>query len=373
MEFYYAWVFYIWGVLVQKKINIGLLTILVLLGTIMFWLSSSFPIGMDEYVFYRLSDGLPNYSTSPDWIYVDNTDVLCPTDPRGSERIHEVVIGTYTTPIYPHTPLVPAIMWPAVKLFGDGEYVSAEGVTALRTITIILSLLTFYVLFLVVQRRIGGNALLFAFPVMIASRTLPGAIWIYWEVFMMFFFAITLYLLETHKGPKWLPFVTACVLVNTKLFLGVLFLLPLVLKDKRLILCVLSLIPWWTVAWIVTGDPIYFIHFYLGQVGFHDEIYTRLTWWLTVWRTDFILFFVVTLGSVLLIRRYPTFILFYIATIVYGFGTGLGMNHLSAILYGGAVAFPLLADKLLRRVYTPTCPVCKQSRLSGEEYAIQCC
>ena len=349
------------------KTGLGLMAVLALLGSIMFMLSHYLPVGMDEYMFYRLSDGLPSYSTSPDWIYVDNPSVVLESDPRGAERIHEVVIGTYTTPIYSHGPLVPALMWPAVKLFGDGIQISTNGLSALRAISISLSLLTFYLIYLTLKRRVGHVALLFALPVMLASRTLSGAIWVHWDVFMMFFFALTLYLTESQKGPKWLPFLTACMLVNTKLFLGVAFLIPLVFMDRRLILCTLSLIPWWTVAWVTTGDPIYFIHFYLGQVGFHNEIYTRLAWWLSVWRADFIMYLVATLGSILLVRKYPTYILFYMATLTYGFGTGLGMNHLSSLVYGGALAFPLLADKLLKRLNTEVCPVCKQPRHSGEE------
>ena len=126
---------------VQRKVNIGALTLLAVIALIMLWLSSQLTFGMDEYVFYRLSDSLPAYETSPEWIYTDNPGVLKEDDPRGAERIKEVVYGTYTTPIYAHGPLAPVLMWPAVKLLGDGKQISTTGAEVLRIIPIGLAIL----------------------------------------------------------------------------------------------------------------------------------------------------------------------------------------------------------------------------------------
>ena len=78
------------------------------------------------------------------------------------------------------------------------------------------------------------------------------------------------------------------------------------------------------------------------------------------------MFGIVTLGSVALVKKHPTYVLFFLMTLIYGFGTGLGISQTSAIVYGGALVFPLLFDKLVRRVDTVTCPVCHQPRRVGE-------
>ena len=369
MELYDAWCLYVWsvqtlGVKVQKKVTVGLITILMLLVGVMFMLSHHLTFGMDEYMFYRLSNGLPNYSTSSDWIYVDNTSVLSADDPRGDDRIREVVEGTYNTPIYAHGPLAPALLWPAVKLFGNGIHIDEGGIFVLRVIAIGLSTLSFLLIYLIAKKRVGYSALLFAFPVMVGGRMLAGTMWVYWDVFMFFFFALTLYLMERPNTPKWLPVLTTCMMVNTKMFLGVLLVLPLGFKDRRLLLCTLSIIPWWVVSWVVTGDPIFWVRHYWSQVDFHNEIYgiQQLGWWLTVWRMDLVVYLMLTACSLAFIRKYPTYVTFYLITLLYGFGAGLGMSQISAVLYGGALVFPFMVSGVLRRVGTTKCPMCGQNR-----------
>jgi len=349
----------------DRKVTIGVLVILAFFAVTMFWISSKLTFGMDEYVFYRLSNDLPSYRTDPAWIYIDNPFVLMEDDPRGADRIYEVVQGTYTTEIYAHGPLAPAIVWPLVKLFGNGIHIDEKGIMAVRTFSIGLSLLTLYLIFLIMRQKVGNNALLFAFPIVLVGRLFAGTMWFYWDVFMIFFFVLTLYLVETKKGPRWLPFLIAIAMVNTKMFLGVAFLLPLVFKDKRFALCALSIIPWWLTSVAVTGDWLFWVHHYWNQVPFHNEIYTKLSWYFTVWRMDFVLFYIVTLGSIVLIKKHPTYVLFFLMTLVYGFGTGLGISQTSAIVYGGALVFPLLYDRLVRRIDTSTCPTCKQPRHTG--------
>lgn len=335
-----------------SKSNAVAILMLTVIATLMFIFNAQTFIWMDEYLFYRLSDGLPGYSVSPDWFYKDFPETVNENDPRGAEGFRKVIETVYNTPVYSHTPLATILVYPIVKLATDNPRLDMTETRTLRIIPILLSTITFALIYVLLKRRIGRYALLTFIPILLSCQLLAGAMFFYWDVFMAFFFVLTLFLMEMPNAPKWAKYVTACCLVNTKMFLGPLFLVPLIIKEKKLILCTFSLLPFWLYTLYITGDPIYWYHYYL----LHTSVWNA-SWsiWVipnlgsTILGWNFITYLVLTIGCLVLVKKYPVYIAFYVLTIAYGVGIGFGLNHMSHILYSGALVFPLVFYHLLRK------------------------
>lgn len=341
---------------------------LVILMALSIEFSARTPMWMDEYVFYRLAGQFPDYHTTSDWFWEDRPALLAPSTEWPEERAgvskREFFSIIYDTPIYTHTPLPVLLVSPVVKALNwtadnsytnhieNSEYNSsqAESTTAiLRMIPIGLFATSMCLIFALLKRKVGHYALFTTIPVIFSLTLLSGSMWFYWDAFMMFFLALTLYLMETRPDSKW-RYVSACCLVNTKLYIGILFLVPLILKNKKVGLAILSIIPFYITTWVVTGDPFYVISHYIAQIPIREYIYSywtstesfnviTKTWGLQT-------YLILTIGGLALFKQYPVYVLFWIFSLVYAFGTGIVVNHVSTILYSGALLVPLIAHHL---------------------------
>ncbi|MBU2118738.1 MAG: hypothetical protein KJ954_14215 [Alphaproteobacteria bacterium] len=359
------------------------------IGATMLGMSLRTPMWMDEYCFYRLSLGLPGYSATSDWFFKDRLATLSPSidwSKTGFDR-DETFKLVYDTPVYPHTPLVPILMSPIVKglnLLADYNIIPhiedelgytyaatqdmdeflrlrAEVITnVLRAITITTIMVSLYLIYKIMEKKIGKDALFFGLPVAASVMMLYGAFLIYWDVFMMFFFVLTLYMMECKPESKW-KYVTACCLVNTKMFLGVAFLFPLFVQQFqndiktgwkwplpgwKMALPILSLIPFYVYSLFIVGDPLFFWNHYTAQIPLHDFIYTINSF-------DGYLKLLVNLGVPFYLpmtvpilwysKKYPAYATFWVMSMVYAWATGLGITHTSTMIYSGALVFPLVA------------------------------
>lgn len=369
----------------QKLISWGLL--LVSAGMIlhaMATFSVHTPIWMDEYYFYRLSQELPEYGTSVDWIYEDKPELLIPSSTLEG-RTREYYATIYDTPIYTHTPLPTILVWPLVKLTDNlaekgiisgleidrlsedpsdaSTFIVSDQTKILRIIPILLVIASLLLIYFMLKRRLGIYALLTFLPViLLPSVLLMGAHWFYWDAFMVFFFCLTLVLLDKNPKSKW-AYLTSCCMVNTKVFIGVLFLIPLILKNKKMGLTVLSLVPFYIITLVVTGEPFFWITHYLGQSGIHQGSYTEWVlpqvWELVVnWRL--LAVFLLSFGCLFYTREYPAYVAFYLLSWVYGFGFGLSMCQVSTILYGSGLVCPIVASKVFPLMWR------KKGGLKGE-------
>lgn len=362
-------------------------------GATMLGMSLRTPMWMDEYCFYRLSLGLPDYAMNADIFFEDRPAMLAPNidwDSRGIDR-DKMFRLVYDTPIYSHTPLAPILMWPVVKgldILADYEIIPhieeetgytyqatkdikefmklrAEIITnILRAITITLCCVTLWLIFKIMEKKIGKRgALFFGIPVGACTMMMYGAYLFYWDAFMMFFFVLTLYFMEVKPDSKW-KYVTACCLVNTKMFLGIAFLFPLFVKafiedykksgwvwpipGYKMALPILSIIPFYIAIVLVTHDPLSVVTRYLAQVPLHDFIYSLNGWkeWVNILTTLGMQFFVpMTVPIVFYIKKYPEYVIFLAMTLVYAWSTGLGITHVSSMVYSGALVFPLVAHE----------------------------
>ncbi len=376
------------------KINIsnktlGWLAPLFLIGAICVMSSNKTPMWMDEYIFYRLSSEFPNYSTSATWITQDRPALLNASinweDTSMEVSEQQALADTYNNAIYTHTPLMPMLMSPIVKglnsLADNGviphiedevglsvadpnnldNYANtnpAETMTIiLRIIPIVLILVSLALIFKLLYRKVGNRAYFFAIPVAAVVRLLTGAYFFYWDVFMIFFFVLTLYLMETKPNQKWAYWLTACMMVNTKMWIGLLFLIPLMVKDKKIILAGFSLIPFWIVTWRVTGDFFYLWNHYANGVYIHNFVYSLyepLDMLTLMYSLGIPLLLLMTIPLFKFWKKYPEYIATFIVIMAYAWGAGLGMTQLSNQLYAGALVFPIvvyefhLAEKLKR-------------------------
>jgi hypothetical protein len=350
--------------------------------------SLHYPMWMDEYVFYRLSLQLPNYSTITDWFYNDRPELMNWSNDWESLGFDygEALSQVYDTPVYPHTPLAPIIVSPLVRGLNaladhsiikhieeqpgasyvpnqkDPEYTpkliaavlaqKEETMTfILRLVPILLFAIATWLIFKLLFKKVGLNALLFAFPMIAFRSALSGTYLFYWDAFMMFFFVLTLYLMETRPNSKWI-YLTACCMINTKMFIPMLFLIPLIVKGftqskKKGLLMFLpafSILPFYFVTVFTTGDFFYPFTHYLATTWIHDFMYTLID---PMHKVDvgIIAFLVMSVPLVFLVKKYPAYVAFLIVGLAYGFGTGLGITHLSCLTYVGAIALPLVAGR----------------------------
>ena len=340
------------------------------------------PMWMDEYVFYRLSSDLPHYSTTSDWFYVDRPDVLNPSVTW--EDKSSVVIDKrasfdwiYNNPVYLHDPLAPALVYPLVKTLNvmadkgiiqhieaQPGYASvsktltsdeknellkkmdAETITkVLRVFTICLFLLAMFLSYKIMSKKAGKKVLFFAVPIAVGMQLLTGVYLFYWDIFMMFFFVLTLYLMETNH-PKW-AFLTACCMVNTKMFIGILFLIPLIIKNRKMFWAAFSIIPFYLAIVLGTHDLFYpFRHYFTGLgMGTHNYVYTLYDNWGWFWLIVDLgvpVFLLMTVPLFWRLKKYPEYIALWICAMVYAWCSGLGITHLSCMLYVGVLIFPLV-------------------------------
>lgn len=348
---------------------------------VMFSMSFHYPMWMDEYVFYRLASSFPDYSMNKSIFFEDRPEMLTPTIEWGDLDKEATFSLVYDTPIYTHTPLTVMLMSPVVKglnfLADKGiinhvedepgyigvapdemEQNRAEFITnILRTISILTIAASMWLIFAMYKHKIGVSAYLFAIPMAACIMLFTGAILFYWDVFMIFFFVLTLYLMTVKPESKW-KYVAACALVNTKMFVGIIFLAPIVIKALKeggfkegfkMALPVLSILPFYIATVIVTGEPFYVFTHYLAQVPIHNFIYTlndANDYLSIILNVGTPVFLILTLPIFWFWKKYPELIAFWAIGLLYTWGTGLGITHASTMLYIGAIVFPIVGYEL---------------------------
>lgn len=205
--------------------------------------SNKNPEWSEETVTIKLAEQLPDYSTSSDWVKGYDFYFTAPKD---------VVEVEYTMPTWHHPPLVSALLWPFVRITQD--------VYLLRGITMALFLGAIILVYLSMRKQ-TKMAIAFLPVILLFPRFFRGGVYLYHDAFMVFFFALTWYLVTRKSNWKYLA---ACALVLTKTP-AVLFLIPLVLKDKnwKLFLPALTLIPWYVAGSISNRDVMWLPHHWM--------------------------------------------------------------------------------------------------------------
>lgn len=338
----------------------GFVLPVIVFGIILFMWNFQTPMVTDEYCFYRLSLDFPKYSSTSDWFLKDRPSMLKNSIDWDKEEQQKAFAEVYDTPLYPHNPLVPMMFSPLTKSLNwmadegviphleaepgfDAEKPKAELITKiLRSFSILVFLFSMWLIYEILYKKVGKNAIFFAVPLAASYQLLLGAFLFYWDVFMMFFFVLTWYLMD--KKSKW-AYLTACCMVNTKMFVALVFLIPLMVKNWRMILCGFSILPWFGISWIVTGTPFYFFIHYFGVTGSHSTIYKLYTlkeWILILVGIGIPFLVLMTAPIVKFYKKYKEYVAFLFVGSFYAFASGMGMTHMSTVLYIGASIFPIV-------------------------------
>ena len=207
-----------WWSVISVIIILGVILVLVVVQDL------RTPEWSDETVMIKLAQHFPDYSLSSDWVK---------DYPFYNTASRQLVELEYTMPVWHHPPLATILLMPLAHL--------TSSVYVLRGVTIACFLGALVLVYLTI-RKTTKRAWWCLLPVLFFTNLYRGAIYLYHDAFMVFFFALTWYLVVDKS--KW-KYVVACLLVlaKTQAFL---LLLPLAIKDKswKLLLTSLALLPW---------------------------------------------------------------------------------------------------------------------------------
>lgn len=365
---------------------------LIFVLSIAFMNNMHYPMWMDEYVFYRLSSQLPDYSSTADWFYNDRPEVMNSSmDWESMGFNYEGALRlTYDTPVFHHTPLATILVWPIVKglnVLADNEAIPhieeqpgaypvkynpdgtfsdidqvrqnilkqhTEVITiVLRCIPLGLFALSVWLIYKMMSRKVGLNAMLWVLPVAVSDVLLSGSYMFYWDAFMMFFFVLTLYLMKSKPDGYW-QYLTASCMINTKMFIPFLFLIPLIIMGFRqsrrngllMFLPALSILPFYFTMVHASGDLFYPFTHYIEGIWIHNFIYVNMLSLKTLLNFGIIAFMVFTLPILYYFRKHPEYAALYLIGMLYAWGTGLGITQLSVLLYIGAMVTPVIGGEL---------------------------
>ncbi len=325
-------------IITNKKEITALAIILIIFGLVMFLYNINTPMWLDEFIFTKLSMNLPHYSTTSNWVYSEGTRFIPTIQGYNSWDINSYKL-IYDAPIYLHMPIAPIIVWPLTH-FTDNIYI-------LRIFSIIIALACMLLAYLISKKLTGNYAFTIFLPILISIGLLSGAMWFYWDIFMVFFFLLTLYLMEVKPNSKWI-YVAGICLVLTKMYIGMLLLLILMFKNKKIFFCSLAIIPIYIWTLIVTGDLLYWLTHYTNQIQFHNDMYTKYIFpmlWATLWSWNFIPYIILTGSCVIFFKKYLVYIAFYIVAILYGLGFGMGTYQAAMMLYSGGLALAIICKE----------------------------
>lgn len=291
----------------------------------------------DEYMFYRITKGLPDYSTSVDWIFVDRPDLVF------SEESRPYYEEMYETSIWVHPPLPHYLSYPFILVTEDIRY--------LRFVSIALTLGILGLVYFIVRRRLGRLLTLIALmPILLFKVVLPvGGTYFYYEAFMVFFLFLTIYLSE--RGSRWkYPSAVAMVLSKTP---AALYLIPLVVKEKNWKFCLpgLALAPYYLATVFVSGSPIYLLNHWVGmKVMTHGYWTTGVVPNLLGYIIDssLIPFLMITIPGVVLVVRQKKYWLLVLLVITMGLGIGWSwvFYQMLAMLFVGLLVFSYVVEYL---------------------------
>jgi hypothetical protein len=343
----------------MKKWKVLIFFIPLILCAVFFWQGLHIsPLWQDEYVFYRITSELPSTATSDTWFWVDNPKTTYNSEQWDKSIDRQTYFARiYNTPIYVHIPLINYMMYPVVKL---GNYLADQGIIShiednqsheqnaetmaigFRIIPLVLFIITMWLVFLILERKVGNYVYLYFAPLLGSSAILSAVPYFYWDIFMWFFMVLTLYLME--RNSKW-AYLTACLMVNTKITIGLLLLIPFIIKNRKMVFCALSLIPFYLATVFITHDIFWIFTHLGGTTGAYSWVYS---FWDSkyIWVFGLPFYGILTLPILFYFKKYPVYASMYLITVIYGWGLGITSTKMVGMLISGTLVFPIWANEV---------------------------
>lgn len=309
-------------------------------------------MGNDEYFFYRTTMNLPNYETTGVWLI----DEKAPNPEGVNDEAVYRFDKAYTTPIWIHPLVANYIAYPIAMLFDD----VVEQIQWLRLIDVAIILVT-VVLFLDVIRRKTNPyvAAISVLPMMVGRLLLANGIMFYNDLFMWFFFALTMWLITVKPSSKWI-IVLSVVTVMTKmnallLIVPILFYLYYQTKDKKLvaktgIISVVVFASYLVFQAIVAGDALYLAHHW-GRLNPQSKLnitrnvlpylWTYIISW-GLWVSVPLIVAGISLTLKRKVKSFYGFIAFGVVTLLYGFGWGSYAYQVFPVMYASMFMIPVV-------------------------------
>lgn len=286
----------------------------------------------DEYMFLKVTENLPDSSTSANWLLEDRPD-LVDIENNGEEFYHLA----YDTSVWIH-PLLPNYLIYPLALFID-----FTNVRVARIVPLVLTLATVFLVVDVLRRRYGlALASVSVLPFILSVQLLGGGLWLYYDSFLWLFFALSLWLIFVKPRSKWLYVSLGAMLVSKEM--GVILLVPLLLtyylrtRNVRstflLVLPISVLFAWYIYVWVMSGDVLYLIHHWESlRVSVNVDYFVFY-----LWNWGGIFFIILTIpGLVANIKNKEAwpFILLYIIMLGYGVRGNFIPYQMFSLLFAG--------------------------------------
>jgi len=258
------------------KNNLLLLAVLLFVANITYvwWTASFISITRDEYIFYRLTLNLPNFNTDAKWLEDDIAKEEGYSDPAAdltNPGTRDLNQASYTTPIWIHPPVANYFAYPIIKMFDN----PVSQIKAVHLLCVILIILTVVLFADIIRRRTSQViAALSIFPMLISQWLLLNGIVFYHDIFMWFFFALTMWVIECKPNSKWIILLSV-VVVLTKIN-AILLLIPIALflgyKNKKveykvIIPSIFAIATFFVLQSIVAKDALYIFHHWGGTLS----------------------------------------------------------------------------------------------------------
>ena len=311
------------------------------------------PIWADEYIFLRITNNLPEYSSDKEWLNDYNGYSI--------DLDNKLYDFAYTAKVWGHPPAANLLALPIVKIVGDFN----NSIWVYRLLYVFLMLITVGLLIDVIRRRFGYAVASFALiPMLLSQHLIMAGIYVYHDAAMCLFLALTIWIIEVKPKSKW-KFVAASAMVLTKIY-AVAFILPLALlyynvnKDKadmyRMFACALSLGLFLIYQWIVTGQMLYiFTEHWLLSNSWNWETFRVITLpniWAIVFDWGLYIHFPLVIGGLIAYVKgkqqlHYSYIILYGLILVMALNGGLLGNKTYPIMYGAMFMVIPLAQKIL--------------------------
>jgi len=315
-------------------------------------------ITTDELVFAKISQSLPSYSSTANWLF-DNEEFLAQHEGFCvNEQDRITTINAYTAQVWLHPPLAEYLVYPVLKIASN----PVRDIRYLRIIPFLLTIITAVLLSDIIRRKWGyAVAALSIIPMVASQWLLVAGITFYNDCFMWLFFALSMWLIEVKPKGKW-QYLTATAMVLSKLN-AVVLLIPLLvldyLKNKKvnykLASTTFAIIVFFVYQSIVASDALYQVHHWMLLREFSSSfITTNVLPNIGVYALDWLLplyiglFLMVTYKAIKNreVGNLP-YILFCLITFVFGFGWGFFGYQVFPITYSGMLMMAIIVSRLL--------------------------
>lgn len=308
-------------------------------------------MGNDEYFFYRITQNLPNYATTGAWLVEEGAP-----NPEGVDDAAVYLFDrAYTTPVWIHPLIANFVAYPITLLFDDAP----KQIQWLRLFDVVMIIFTAVMFLDIIKSHTNGIvAGISVLPMLVGRYLLANGIMFYHDLFMWFFFALTMWVITKRPNSKWI--IPLSVLTVLSKMNAPLLLIPVLLylyyqnRDKMMLVKVgvsstVAVFGYMAFQAVVTGDPLYVFHHWsalsYAQTNFGKNVLPYLwdyVWSWGLWMSVPLLVVGIFMAVKRRIIAFYGFAAFGLITLMYSFGWGFYGYHVFPMMYASMFMIPVI-------------------------------